>query len=145
MTGRPDTGHPFGFYRALIHTDGHVGILSSRKAGNRAVEAQARILAEFGLTTFRLGWLPPDEAAARFAESLGCERCQVRLSCGCDLIQDVLTRRCRHGTRKAIQAAAARCGYFNDVPLPAATLAGLDALAAEIVAGHSRAKREKRR
>ena len=139
MTSRPDTGHPFGFYRVLVHDDGHAGIISCYRTGNKIVEAHARLLTEFGLTTFKLAWLPPEQATAAYTAGLGCERCQVRLSCGCDLIQDVLTGQCAHGTRKAIQAAAARCGFLEDVPQPAGINAIAEALVAEaVVAGGTR-------
>jgi hypothetical protein len=50
----------------------------------------------------------PGSAPAVWAES----------SCGCDILQDVLTGRCPHGVREAVMAAAKRSGYLDAVPPP---------------------------
>jgi hypothetical protein len=72
-----------------------------------------RLLAEIGLPGWRQGWLPPEDAAERHVYGLACGTCQIRLSSGCDIVGDVLAGRCPHGTAKAVQAAARRCGYLE--------------------------------
>lgn len=110
---RPDTGHPLGLWRVLIHDDGHVSGLAGSAGLNTRVEAMHRLLTEVGLPGWRLGWLSPQDAAERYVYGLACQTCQIRLSCGCDIVTDVLAGNCPHGTAKAIQAAARRCGYLD--------------------------------
>jgi hypothetical protein len=66
---RPDTGHPDGLYRVLVHDDGHVVLFAGNAADVPRLEARATELAEPGYT---LGWLPLDEAARRHAHGIGC-------------------------------------------------------------------------
>lgn len=108
-----DTGHPFGFYRCLVHDDGHVAMLANSAALKPRIEAMAALLAELGLPGWRLQWLPPTQGAAAYAYGLGCKNCVIRVSCGCDVVEDVLAGLCPHGTAKAIEAAAKRCGYVE--------------------------------
>ncbi len=110
---RPDTGHPLGLWRVLIHDDGHVAGLTGGAGLNARVEALHRLLTEVGLPGYRLGWLSPQDAAERYVYGLACQICEIRLSCGCDIVTDVLAGNCPHGTAKAIQAAARRCGYLE--------------------------------
>ncbi len=117
---RQDTGHPFGFYRSLVHDDGHAAMVASGVALLPRVEAMAALLAEFGLPGWRLEWLPPEDAVAAYAHGLSCPGCRLRFSCGCDLNAEILTGQCRHGTAKAVHEAAKRCGYIEATggPLP---------------------------
>jgi hypothetical protein len=141
---RQDTGHPFGFLRALSHEDGHVLMSVNSAADVDRVDAMADLFAEMGLTVYRAGWLPVDEVAIRYLAGLECERCRPRLSCGCDIVQDVLTGACRHGTRKALFDAATRCRYRDRVPRPVpGGQAELDAYARQI-AGLDRQTRRRR-
>lgn len=140
---RPDTGHPFGFLRVLLHEDGHALALSNAAELNPQIEAMWRLFAELGLgDAYRLGWLPVEDAAAAQVLGQGCERCRPRLSCRCDVIQDVLTGRCRHGVRRAVMAAAARTGYYDHVSPPAG---GASALATALVAADAGRRRKGRR
>ena len=58
----PDTGHPLGLWRVLIHDDGHVAGLTGGAGLNSRVEALHRLLTEVGLPGYRLGWLSPQDA-----------------------------------------------------------------------------------
>jgi hypothetical protein len=69
---RPDTGHPDGLYRVLVHADGHVVLFAGNAADVPRLEARAAALAESGVTGYTLGWMPLDEAAGRYAYSVGC-------------------------------------------------------------------------
>ena len=141
---RPNTGHPFGLYCCL-------GLVPQ-------VKAMAALFAELGLNeAYRIEWLTLEDAAGRYAAGLGCCRCRVRLSCGCDIVQDVLTGQCPHGVREAVMAAAQRSGYLDTVPPPPGGQPGLDAYAQAIVEldshastrpdgrPHRRGKRRRRR
>ncbi len=134
MTGpRQDTGHPFGLYCCMVATDGHVTYLASHAGLAPRVTAMAALFAELGLdVAYRVEWLTLDDSARRYAAGLGCDGCRVRLSCGCDIVQDVLTGQCPHGVREAVMAAAKRSGYLDAVPPPAGQ-AGLDAYARAFV------------
>ena len=112
-TQNPDTGHPLGLWRCLVHDDGHVSGLAGSAGLAPRIEAMHRLLAEAGLPGWQLGWLPPEDAVERYVYGLACGTCQIRLSCGCDIVADVLAGRCPHGTAKAVQAAARRCGYLE--------------------------------
>jgi hypothetical protein len=110
---KPDTGHPLGLWRCLVHDDGHVcGLAGSADLAPR-IEAMHRLLTEFGLSCYRLDWLAPEDAVERYVYGLACKTCQVRLSCGCDIVTDVLAGNCPHGTAQAVQAAARRSGYLE--------------------------------
>jgi hypothetical protein len=109
----PDAGHPLGLWRCLVHDDGHVSGLAGGADLAPRIEAMHRLLAEVGLPGWRLSWLAPQDAAERYIYGLACETCQIRLSCGCDIVTDVLAGRCPHGAAQAVQAAARRCGYLE--------------------------------
>jgi hypothetical protein len=134
MTGpRQDTGHPFGLYCCLPAADGHVAQLANHADLVPQVKAMAALFAELGLdSAYRIEWLTLDDSARRYAAGLGCDGCRVRLSCGCDIVQDVLTGQCPHGVREAVMAAAKRSGYLDAVPPPGGK-DGLDAYAQAIV------------
>jgi hypothetical protein len=55
------------------------------------------------------------------AAGLGCDGCRVRLSCGCDIVQDVPTGQYAHGIREAAMAAAQRSGYLDATAWPDAS------------------------
>jgi hypothetical protein len=143
MTGpRQDTGHPFGLYCCLVAADGHVTELASNADLVPRVKATAALFAELGLGgAYRVEWLALEDAAGRHAAGLGCGGCRVRLSCGCDIVQDVLTGRCPHGVREAVTAAAKRSGFLDAVPPPSGGKAGLDAYAQAIVEFDDAARR----
>jgi hypothetical protein len=65
------------------------------------------------LPGWRLEWLILEDAVALYLGGLNCPGCKIRVSCGCDVVGDVLAGRCPHGTAKAVQAAARRCGYLE--------------------------------
>jgi hypothetical protein len=128
-----NTGHPFGFHRCIVHDDGHVVYAGTGDGTPAVVEATHALLTEVGLTAYHLAWLPDTDLARLYLAGQACDGCRIRVSCGCDVVQEVLTGRCPHGTRKAIMAAAKRCGYLDAVPPPADTQAGMDAYATAIV------------
>lgn len=131
---RRNTGHPFGLYCCLVATDGHVTQFANNADLVPQVKAMAAMLAELGLDqVYRIEWLPPEDSTGRYAAGLGCDGCRVRLPCGCDIVQDVLTGRCPHGTRETVMAAARHSGYLDAVPPPPGGQAGLDAYAQAIV------------
>lgn len=131
---RSDTGHAFGLYCCLVADDGHVTQLANHADLVPRVKAMAALFAELGLDgAYRIEWLTLEDSARRYATGLGCDGCRVRLSCGCDIVQDVLTGRCPHGVREAVMAAAKRSGYLDAVPPPPGGQAGLDAYARAIV------------
>ena len=131
---RQDTGHPFGLYCCLVAADGHVTQLANHAGLVPRVKAMAALLAELGMDqAYRIEWLTLEDSAGRYAAGLGCGGCRVRLPCGCDIVQDVLTGRCPHGVREAVMAAARRSGYLDAVPPPPGGQAGLDAYAQAIV------------
>jgi hypothetical protein len=104
---RPDTGHPFGFYRSVIHADGHVRVTVN--SADLVPQAQAYLdwLAALGfdVAAFRLDWLAPEDAVTRYVTGHGCRACRVILSCGCDPVF-ALQGACPHGgTKRARQAA----------------------------------------
>jgi hypothetical protein len=135
VSARPDTGHPFGLMRAMIHADGHVVMGANNAEMVVRVDAMADLFAEMGLTAYRLDWLTADAMTTRYVLGLGCARCRPRVSCGCDMVQDVLGGQCPHGTARALYHAATRCGYRDRVPPPVAGgQAELDAYARSIVA-----------
>ena len=112
-TSNPDSGYPLGLWRCLVHDDGHVcGLAGSADLAPR-IEAMHRLLTEFALPGYRLAWLAPQDAVERYVYGLACGTCQIRLSCGCDIVADVLAGSCPHGIAKAVQAAARRCGYLG--------------------------------
>lgn len=110
------TGHPLSLMRAILHDDGHVAMLANSASLVPRVEAMQRLLDEIGLPGFQLAWVTDEDGCARYLEGLDCPRCMIRLSCGCDLNAGVLAGRCPHGTAKAIEAAARRCGYLEAAP-----------------------------
>jgi hypothetical protein len=118
VTARPDTGHPFGLLRCLVHDDGHVAMSATGKELVPKVEAMHALLAELGMAGWRLAWLAAEDAAAAYLGGLGCARCAMRLSCGCDITQDVLRGRCPHGSAKRFYNAATRTGYRDVGPHP---------------------------
>lgn len=138
---RHNTGHPFGLYCCLVAADGHVTQLANHADLVPQVKAMAALFAELGLDqAYRVEWLTLADSAGRYAAGLGCGGCRVRLSCGCDIVQDVLTGRCPHGVREAVMAAAQRSGYLDAVPPPPGGQAGLDAYAQAIVELDSHAR-----
>ena len=131
---RPDTGHPFGLHCCLVAADGRVTQLAGHADLVPQVKAMAALFAELGLgQAYRVEWLTLEDATRRYTVGLGCGGCRVRLSCGCDIVQDVLTGQCPHGVREAVMAAAKRSGYLDAVPPPPGGQAGLDARARAVV------------
>jgi hypothetical protein len=150
MTARPDTGHPFGLMRALVHEDGHVVLGANSADQVPRVEATADLFTEMGLTAYRLEWLTATDLSAGYLFGLACDRCKPRLSCGCDITQDVLAGACPHGAARAIYQAAGRCRYRERVPRPVAGgQAELDAYGRMVVAldaaAGGRPRRQRRR
>jgi hypothetical protein len=138
------------------------GVMSYRADLVPRVKATAALFAELGLDrAYRVEWLTLEDSASRYAAGLGCDGCRVHLSCGCDIVQDVLTGQCPHGVREAVMGAAKRSGYLDAVPPPPGGKAGLDTYARAIVEldaaarldastgrdgrAHRRGKRRKRR
>jgi hypothetical protein len=131
---RQDTGHPFGLYCCMVAADGHVTQLANHADLVPRIKAMAALFAELGLDgAYRIEWLTLEDSTRRYAAGLGCDGCRIRLSCGCDIVQDVLTGQCPHGVREAVMAAAKRSGYLDAVPPPPGGKAGLDAYAQAIV------------
>jgi hypothetical protein len=110
-TPKRDTGHPLGLLRCLTHDDGHVGMLAGDAAVVPHVNAMGALIEEIGLPGWRLEWRTLEDATERYVYGLACPACEIRVSCGCSVTADVLAGRCPHGTAKAIQAAARRCGF----------------------------------
>jgi hypothetical protein len=96
-TPKPDTGHPFGLLRCLVHDDGHVAMLANDANLVPRVEAMGALLDEIGLQGWRLEWRALEDAAERYVHGLACRLCAIRVSCGCDVVADVLAGRCRTG------------------------------------------------
>jgi hypothetical protein len=135
VTGpRQDTGHPFGLCCCLVAADGHVTQFANHASLVPRVKAMAALFAELGLAgAYRVEWLTLDDSAGRYVAGLGCGDCRVRVPCGCDIVQDVLTGRCAHGVPEAVMAAAKRSGYLDAVLPPPGGQAGLDACARALV------------
>ena len=74
-TQNPDTGHPLGLWRCLVHDDGHVSGLAGSADLAPRIEAMHRLLAEVGLPGWQLGWLPPEDAVERYVYGLACGTC----------------------------------------------------------------------
>lgn len=109
MTGRADTGHPFGLLRSLVHGDGHVRVSVNSAALIPQLDAYRAFLARLGLgEDLTAAWLTAEKAATGYLAGQGCRHCRIVLSCGCDPVLEALAGRCRHGgTRRARRAAKA--------------------------------------
>jgi hypothetical protein len=98
---------------ALVHDDGHVGLLSNTKSTDAEVAGYARLLNALSITGWRTERLESRAAIRANLARAGCTVCEITYSCGCTA-GPVLDGRCPHGTRDQVHRLAHQTGFCSN-------------------------------
>jgi hypothetical protein len=98
---------------ALVHEDGHVGMIAAAASAESEVAGYARLLNALGITGWRAERLESRAAVRAHIAGSGCAGCEIVYPCGCRTEQ-VLAGGCPHGTRDKVHLLAHQTGFCTN-------------------------------